>query len=155
MENPVVKAIILAVTIFMLGGVVAYSIWNYNTGTDATKAANKSIGNSITQMTEQTYAMYDNMEIKGSEVINAVKNFKEDGEAGKIGIKIATGENAQGTWYYNSFNSSKLTPVSTDISKLYDSSSGNSLFVNPNGTFKGTLQRDTNNTIRAIIFTQK
>jgi len=155
LESPVVKAIILAVTIFMIGGVVAYSIWNYNTGTDATKAANNRLGNSITQMEEQTYAMYDNIEIKGSEVINAVKNFKEDGEAGKIGIKIVTGENVAGTWYYNSFNSSKLTAVSTDISKLHDSSSGNVYFVNPNGIFKGTLQRDTNNTIRAIIFNQK
>lgn len=155
MENPVVKAIVLAVTMFMLGGVVLYSVMNYNTGTDATKAANKNISNSITQMTEQTYSMYDNMEIKGSEVINAVKNFKEDGEAGKIGIKVITGENSTGTWYYNSFTSSKLNPVSSDVSKLFDSSSGNNAFVNPNGTFKGTLQRDTNNAIRAIIFTQK
>lgn len=149
------EAIMLAVGLFLTAGLILIGLFAYNMGADAAKTATQDASSALTEMNENKYAMYENMEIKGSQVVNSVKRLKEDGVAGKIGIKIVTGENSTGTWYYNSFNSSKLSPSNADVAKIYDTSGGNNQYVNPNGTFKGTIERDANNTIRAIIFTQK
>ena len=155
MDGAVGKLLGLGVTLFFLAGAFIYGLVAYNQGADASKESNQETSSTLAAMKENKYEMYDNMEMKGSQVVNTVKKFREDGEGGKIGVKIVTNTNKSGKWYYNSFDAKALNPVTTNISELYDASGSNVAYVNPNGTFKGSIDRDANNTIRAIIFTQK
>ena len=159
MEQPIVKAIVIGFTIFLLVGVLAYGIISYNVGQDANKSSNQELNTIVTDMNEQKYLMYDNMQYSGSSLINSIKKLENDGKANKIAIHVKTGANPTGIWYYNQFSGENGTGQLTSgggeesVSKAYDTNNQQH-YINPSGTFIGKVLRDNNNSIRAIVFTQ-
>jgi len=98
--------------------------------------------------------MYDGMEIRGSEVVNVLRKFKDE----YIGIYVETKKNG-GLWYIHnvtpgSGNEAEIVSKSNEsISDTMNEESDE--YVNPNGVFIGSIARDENGRITALMFKQK
>jgi hypothetical protein len=106
-------------------------------------------------MSESQYTMYDGMEIRGSEVVNVLRKFKDE----YIGVCVKTKKNSSGTWYI--YNVTLSGGNDAEIGAESDKSISNTMdetsdeYVNPNGVFIGSIARDKNGRIAALIFEQK
>ena len=159
MDTPLVKGIVIGVSLFLLVAVLTIAIFAFNIGQDASKSSTQELSTISSDLNEQKYLVYDNMELQGSSVINSIKKLQTDGEAGKIGVQVKTLSNTGGTWYYGTFsgaNGSGTLAAGTATGQLantYDIN--NAEYINPGGKFVGSVVRDSNNAIRAIVFEQK
>lgn len=159
MDTPLVKGIIIGVSLFLLVAVLTITLFAFNIGQDSSKSATQELNTVNTDMKEQKLLVYDNMEMSGSQVMNSIKKMENDGKGNKIGIQVKTGANTGGVWYYNTFTGGDGTGTLTagngekTLSKAYDTSNQTN-YINPSGNFTGKILRDNNNTIRAVIFTQ-
>lgn len=113
-----------------------------------------NIGEINTQIMEGDVLKYDDMEVSGSEIIYAIKSFKED----YIGVQVITGKNSGGTWYgYNVSISSGVASIgaksSASLSQALNETSNE--YINTGGKFIGKVYRDANGTIAAVTFTQR
>ncbi len=101
------------------------------------------------EFAESNKLVYDNTMVSGSEVINAVKKFAGD----HVGVMVQTNK---GTCYYGyNFNqgTGELGTAST-LSIADATQSDNQNYINPYATFKGTVVRDSNDTITGLVFIQ-
>lgn len=153
MDQSLVKSIMVGAALFLTVAVLGIVVYAFNIGQDASKSGANKVNAITSDLNEQDYLLYDNLELSGSAVVNALKKLEADGKGEKIGVQVITGANASGTWYYGSFDGDKLTKTVDDFSKVY--TIGDNEYVNPSGKFKGSIKRDKNNMIRAIIFTQQ
>lgn len=159
MDTPLVKGIVIGVALFLLVAVLTIAIFAFNIGQDASKSSTQELNTITTDMNEQKYLVYENMELGGSSVTNTIKKMENDGAAGKIAVQVKTLTNTSGTWYYNTFSGSNGSGslslgANGDLKNTYDINNSNE-YINPSGKFMGTVLRDKNNAIRAIVFTQK
>lgn len=159
MDTPLVKGIVIGVALFLLVAVLTIAIFAFNIGQDASKSSTQELTTISTDMQEQKYLVYDNMELSGSSVSNTIKKLENDGKANKIGVHVKTLQNPNGTWYYNTFSGSNGSGSLSEgasgvLANTYDIKNSNE-YINPSGKFTGQVFRDKNNAIRAVIFTQK
>ncbi len=172
MDQPIIKGVLIGVGLFLLVGVLTIGIIAYNIGQDSSKSSTQELTSITTDMQEQKYLIYDNMELSGSSVMNAIKKMENDGNGQKISILVQTGSAAsyKDTWYYNTFSGGtppngvnigfgnggelqKGGTVETNLNNAYDVSAQQ--YINPTGQFRGYVYRDKNNAIRAVVFSQK
>lgn len=148
------KALLFGAALFIALALIAIAVNVFSPATEAAKTATTDFSSATTELKDQKYLIYDNTTISGSQVVNAVRKFQAEGEAGNVAINIKTGKNASGTWYYNNFSESAgiSTGGQTDTSKINKSTE--SEYVNPSGMFRATVKRDSNSVIRAIEFVQ-
>ncbi len=153
MENALKAILIGAVTVIVLV-VISLGFLILRQGQDTAKNAVNKIDNMNSQLAESDYTMYDGLEISGSEVANTIRKFKHD----YIAIKVITGRDTTGTWYIhegteNSGNVIVGTEKEFDLSNAIEPSKPT--YINPTGRFTGSVRRDDNGSVSAIIFTQK
>ena len=106
------------------------------------------------EMSESEFTMYDGMEVRGSEVVNVLNKYKND----YIGIQVKTKKNTAGDWYiYNVSIASGVATIGTASTNNISDTMNETLneYVNPNGSFMGSLVRDANGTVAALIFNQQ
>lgn len=153
MDNSLKAILIGAVTVIVLV-VISLGFLILRQGQDTAKNAVNKIDNMNSQLAESDYTMYDGLEISGSEVANTIRKFKHD----YIAIKVITGRDTSGTWYIHDGTESDGTVV-VGAEKIFDLSSATdpsaSTYINPTGRFLGSVMRDDNGSVSAIIFTQK
>ncbi|WP_028393929.1 hypothetical protein [Bacillus cihuensis] len=150
------KALFFGAGLFLTIGLITLFVMVYGSATEASKSAQTEFSGLQAELKDQKYLVYDNTKVSGSQVVNAVRKFKSEGEAGNIGVYIETGKNGNGTgtWYYSNASSvNNLAKASVDTSNLSDETNSN--YVNPSGMFNATIVRDSNNAIRAIKFVQE
>lgn len=154
MENSL-KAIIIGAGVVITMIVVSIGFILMRSGQNTALTYINKLDRISSELAESEFTMYDGNEISGSEVVNAIKKFKDE----HIGIMVKTKKNPGGTWYINEVSISSNKAEIRDsgnvgkISDLTDETSNK--YVNHKGVFMGEIIRDENGTIVGIIFTQK
>jgi len=153
MENSL-KAIIIGAGVVITMIVVSIGFLLMRSGQSTAQNAINRLDQISSEMSESEYTMYDGMEVSGSEVVNVLRKFKDE----YIGIQVETKKNG-GKWYIHnvtlsSGNEAEIVSTSTNsISDTMDEKSDD--YVNPNSVFTGSIARDENGRIAALIFKQK
>ncbi|MCM3317971.1 hypothetical protein M3603_15235 [Rummeliibacillus stabekisii] len=126
----------------------------FASSTEPAKSSTSDFNNLTTELKDQKYLNYDNTVVSGSQVVNAIRRFAAEGKNNDFGVKIVTGQ-GNSTWYYNTVSNSgdTLTTSTSPVSEI--SNTNSSQYVNPSGTFKANIIRDSNQVIRAIQFVQQ
>lgn len=101
------------------------------------------------EFAENDMMIYDQVNVSGNEVINAIKKF----EGKTLGVSVTT--NSEQVFYGYNFDvdTGELKQVSSNTynqSVTQESSS----YINPYGTFKGEVVRNENDVITGIVFVQ-
>lgn len=148
MENSL-KAILLAAGVVITLIVASIGFLLMRSGQNTAQVAMGKLGQMNVELKEHEYTMYDGTELSGNDVINALQRFKNE----YIGIQVITKKNSSGEWYIYNGSGDSLTTASGKISNTMDEKSNE--YINPNGKFTSKIERDSNGTIKAIIFTQK
>jgi len=149
------KALLFGAGLFLTIALITLFVIIYSTASDASKAAQNEFSGLQSELAEQTYLVYDNTKVSGSQVVNAIRKFQGQ----NIGILVQTGKDPKldgaGTWYIN--NASNIESLdSFSVGKLEDIvKERESFYINPSGTFTAKVERDSNQVIRAIKFSQQ
>lgn len=147
MENSV-RAIIIAAAIVITIALATIGFMVLSSGQDTARTALSKMGEMNTQLYESDYLMYDDKEVSGSEVVNALYKFREH----RLSIKVTTNRGAT-EYTYKIDADGDITTTGDDIANVTNEVSIK--YINPNGRFKGNIIRDKNAVITCITFTQK
>ncbi len=152
MENAT-KAILLGAGIVITLVLVSLGFLLLNGATGTVDTQLSDMESQKLQALEQKFTKYDGKTVNGSEVLNALQEFKDD----EICIRIDTSSPATPPTDYlvkldtdNSISSSGSTGSLSDVKDK-----SNDFYVNPSGKFEAEVLRDNNNTITGIEFVQK
>lgn len=149
MENSL-KAILIAAGIVITLAIVTVGFLVLNSAKQPANDALKKIDNFGQQMQESEFTKYEGADKSGRDVLNAIEQFKNE----PVGIQVKTNKDTGGKWYIHEVSGKKVnkSPTSNDISDAQDRFSDQ--YINPAGVFTGTVEKDDNGTIVAIIFDQ-
>ena len=89
------------------------------------------------------------MTVTGSEVVNVVKRFEDN----EVAVKVVTKKSTAFYGYSLDANNELQTTNVSSASKMQDLSSP--LYVNPSGSFVGSILKDANDVVTGICFTQQ
>lgn len=133
-----------AVILFFL---VVSQVFNlYKKASNIADAGGKKMDNMTILMDESDYTKYDGVQVKGADVIAAVKYF-QDGEPICINVQTATGN---AIFCYT--DESLTTKSEESIANCQRKGAAN--YINPNAKYIGKVERnETDNTIWGITFT--
>lgn len=154
MKESTSTALMFGAALFLVLALIGISVNVFSPATEAAKTATTDFSSATTELKDQKYLIYDNTSISGSTVVNALRKFQAEGKAGNIGIRVVTGKNTAGQWYYNGFSPATGIETTTGIQPTNVSVTTANEYINPSGMFKATIKRDTNQVIRAIEFIQ-
>ncbi len=154
MNENVLSFIKWAAGIVITLAIISIAFFVFSMAKDGTMESTKKIGDMNAQIAESDITIYDQQEVLGSEVVNAIRKFEED----YIGIRVVTGKDTAGTWYgYSGSVSSGVVTLSaaasSDLADAIDETDGQ--YINPNGKFVADVLRDANGAAVAIAFEQK
>lgn len=150
MENSL-KAILIGAGVVITLIVVSIGFMLMRSGQNTAQNAINQLGGINAEMSESQYTIYDGVELRGDEVVNVLRRFKDE----YIGIKIITNRDADGTWYINVVGDDGVITGKSSASISDTTDETDPKYVNRNGVFTGSLKRDANGTITALIFEQK
>lgn len=151
MDNSL-KGLLLAAGVIITCIVVGLAFYISREARDTANTGAGQISKMNAEFNESDKVMYDGLEVSGSEVINVVNKFKN--EALSVTVK-----NGKGT----SVSYGRTITITDGVGTLGSSStadikdaqvSTNGAYINPNGQFKGSVIRDSNNVIVGINFVQ-
>lgn len=155
-----------AITEFMrtVGGIlltiafIGFVVMLYALANDTGRASTNDWTSITSELNDHKFLNYDNTPTTGSQVVNAMRKFQGEADAGNIALQIKTGANKSGTWYHNSFggaNGQGNITIGGGVKETKNiNDSTNIEYVNPTGRFKSQIFRDTNSVVRAIVFEQ-
>ena len=149
MEDGIVKYIAIGVAVALIVGAAIFGINYMKQGKSVGTAGGKQMANIQAELSDAEFDAYDGVTVTGSEVINVVKKFEDDDVAVKVITKKTT---AFYGYSLDASNELQTTNVSS-ASKMQELSSP--LYVNPSGSFVGSILKDTNDVITGICFTQQ
>lgn len=152
MSGTVSTALKFGAALFLVLAIIGIAVNVFSPATEAAKVATTDFSSTTTELKDQKYLVYDNTTISGSQVVNALRKFKAEGEAGNIAVQVSTGSNGT-KWYYGSFDNDTVTVQKTYTTDNVNNSTSNE-YINPSGMFTATVKRDSNSVIRAIYFKQ-
>lgn len=153
MENST-KAIIIAASIVITLAIVTVGFLILKSGTDIASGSAKDLDVQARAIAEKKYTNYEDNDVSGSQVLDAIKQFRTD----YIGIQVITKKDTSGTWYLHDVSISSDvgevgSEVTFDLTDAKDETADE--YINPAGRFTGKIIRDVNDKICAIIFEQK
>lgn len=102
--------------------------------------------NMANTLQDSMFTDYEGSTIKGSQVQSLVSQYKSE----PVCVKVKTKTN---TTTYNYTDTTLSTKSTVLVTSVTDKSKSN--YINPNGDFECTIQRDENGTIKGITFTQQ
>lgn len=148
MENSL-KGLILAAGTIITCLIISLGFFIAREAKDSASNGTGQISKLNAEFLENDKLIYDSTEVSGSEVINAIRKFKNDA----MGIMVVTKKTT--TCYNYSIDEENATLSDSGI-KEYNAGTGadNSRFINPTARFTGRVLRDVNGTIIGIKFTQ-
>ncbi|WP_322906722.1 ABC transporter permease [Paenibacillus campi] len=158
--NNASAALKVAAGLFLTIALITIVVVLFISAQEATKTAQNNFSGIQKELDQTQYAVYDNTNISGSQVVSSLRKFKD--QAG-FGIKVMTGKNPTGIWYFNEVNTASSvdsveygtvssSKPSGSLADAMEQMSGN--YINPTGTFKSEIVRDRSNVVRALIFKQ-
>lgn len=155
MENAT-KAIIITASVLITMAIVSLGFFIFNSVKTPIDSGKDELDRIYKQLTESKYADYNNKTWSGTEVINAISKSKSAPEEG-VGICVITG--VGGTtytnWYvYDASDINNLSEATTSIDDAEDIFKTDK-YINPNGRFKAKVERNNNDKIASVTFTQQ
>ena len=148
MENSL-KGLILAAGVIITCVVVGLGFYIAREAKDTATNGAGQITMLNSEFSNNDKTIYDGITVSGSEVLNAIKKFKDE----EISVKVVT---SKSTTYYNySLDTSEKNIENKSTSSVTDAKKAASKnYINPNGKFEGEIIRDSNDYIIGICFTQ-
>lgn len=128
----------LGAAVLITIAVIAIAVALFTMGTDITKNSEGDIKGLNQVMVTKKFDAYNNIDVSGSNVINAIKMY---GETGSINVVVKTSGGTSTT--YNATNKYNITS-NTDAN-----------YINPVGTFSSVLTTNANGIVTTMTFTQK
>ena len=158
------RALLVAAGLFLTIALITLVVNLFGSAQDASKQAQNEFSAIQTELAEQTFLVYDNTKLSGSQVLNAIRKFKDKDS---FGLQVRTGKNVavgySGSWYHKIIDTAN--PNDPNYGQVLSSYPNGSLanatnendsdYINPSGKFKSSLIRDKSNAIRAIVFFQE
>ena len=151
------KALIMAAGVFLAIALITLAVVMFMSAEDATKSAQNKFTGVQTELSQTSFAVYDNTLVSGSQVLSALRKFSTEDQ---FGIQVNTGR-LSNVWYFNSINlatgaaygSVSATPPNGSLTSATDSSRAD--YINPQGSFVSQVIRDGSGVVHGLIFTQK
>lgn len=139
----------LVLTLLLIGIVFAI----FRTGRSTADSAQSELSSFNTTLMESKYTEYEGRTILGNEVVS----FLTTNANSEIAIQVITSSGSNKIYNYSSID---MSGAATDAEANNTAISaakkkGDATYINPNGKFECTLNRDANSTITGIIFTQQ
>lgn len=149
MGNVLRDWIIIGIIVLMTIGLV-YSVQKLNNQSqESVNIGSSKLTKLNSDLQDSDTAMYDGISISGSEVLNVIKNYSEE----KVSIKVVTKKST--TYYgYSVDAGNNLTTGATGSLKKAESITDNQ-YINPTGSFKGSILKDSNDVATCLVFTQE
>lgn len=160
------RALLFAAGLFLTIALIVMFVVMFVSAQDASKTAQNSFSDIQTELSATQFTIYDNTNVSGSQVVNALRKFYMKDQ---FGVIVVTGKdknknNKEGTLYTseNNYKEGFLNSLPTDhkyssykksITDVTNESSD--AYVNPSGKFKANIIYDDNNVVRLIKFEQK
>lgn len=161
MDSNIQKALWLGVGILFFVAVVSTGIFLFGKGKTLAESSGDQLDSMSKQLSEVEYSSYDNCEISGSDVLNAIKKYKASG--GEMIIVVKT--SYPSTTQYISSGTVNTTVLSTALSgktkTLTDQdikdagTKTTTTYINPLGSFYSQLIYDSNDAVKGITVVQQ
>lgn len=125
----------------------------YKTGKSTSDTAQNELSNFNTTLVESKYTDYEGRTVLGNEVIS----FLNTNANTEIAIQVVTASGSNKIYNYATIDmTGDPTDTQTNNTAIAAAKKkGDATYINPNGKFECTLNRDANSTITGIIFTQQ
>ena len=128
----------LGAAVLITVAAIAIAVALFGQGADIAKNSENDIKGISQVILSKKYDAYDNTEVSGSSVINAIRMY---GETGALDVNVRTRADRSGVTYNSSKKYAVTDPVSAD-------------YINPVGTFKSSLVINANGIVTQISFDQ-
>ncbi|NDL66381.1 hypothetical protein [Anaerotalea alkaliphila] len=161
MDSNIQKALWLGVGILFFVAVVSTGLFLFGKGKAVASSSGDQLDGMTKQLSEIEYADYDNVEITGNDVVNALRKYK--GEGGRFIIEVTTlnGTFAQyissgtvtGGILTSPMSALTLSIIEGSLKNAQSISHGS--YINPLGRFAVTLVYDKNRVVRGISAVQQ
>ncbi|MHA0855271.1 ABC transporter permease [Paenibacillus sp. CMAA1364] len=159
--NNASSALKVSAGIFLTIALITIVVVLFISAQEATKTAQSSFADIQTEMSQASFTVYDNTTVSGSQVLNALRKFKDKEQ---FGVEVRTGKNTTGSWYFERINTLN-NPGESDYGSVMNTGATGQItrasnesendYVNPSGKFEAQVVKDNSNVIRAITFKQK
>lgn len=154
MSKAVVTALEFAAGVILMAVLIAAAVFVFSPAAESAKSVSVDTTANTAELKEQKYLIYDNSVVSGSQVISALRKFESQATSNDLGLKVVTGKNPVGAWYYSEFDGTKVVNSSIqDLKNTVDTTHVD--YINPSGTFAAEVARDGNGVVRSITFTQQ
>lgn len=148
MENAT-KAILLGAGIVITLVLVSLGFLLLNGATGTVDTQLTDMESQKQQALEQKYTKYDDKTVNGSEVLNALKEFKDD----EICLRVITNRGTTDYYYTLGTNNVLGTGGTNDLGPTKEKTGDK--YINPSAKFEAEVRRDANDTITGIVFDQQ
>lgn len=153
MEEPVVKPINILATvggtllvITFLFGIIYLVVTKANGITN-------NITESVDNVEESKYTIYDGEEVTGSSVVNMIKTTSSSSD--DIYVLVKTKANTSGVYYVCDANNTRLSADAQRTLMKNARTKTNNNYITPTAKFYGEVIRNQNEAIVGIVFTQQ
>lgn len=134
------KIVEIAAIVSILVIVISISFLLANRGKNASDAVGARISSTNVKISESDKTKYDGEELSGADVINAIK-----GNASNVIVSVQTITGADGATLTREYSlDTDYSAVPSDVN-----------YINPNAVFSGAIERNSNDVITKIKFTQE
>lgn len=148
MENAT-KAILLGAGIVITLVLVSLGFLLLNGATGTVDTQLTDMESQKQQALEQKYTKYDGKTVNGSEVLNALKEFKDD----EICLRVITNKATTDYYYKLKSDNALESGGSDDLGPAKEKTENQ--YINPSAKFEAEVVRDSNDTITGIVFDQQ
>lgn len=158
MDNNINKALWLGVGILFFIAVVSMGLGILNKSSEIAQLQSKELNKIQENLANSKFSTYDNQTVSGSQVINAIKNLRD--EKDRISIQVITKKSTKmylsDAIFYDDevelLSSKSNKEIEQSIKYARDETKEN--FINPVAEFDSQIRKDKNGVISGIIFTQ-
>lgn len=134
------KIVEISAVMFVLVIVISISFLLANRGKNASNAVGDRISSTNVKISESDKTKYDGEELSGADVINAIKS-----NASNVIVSVQTITGADGATLTNEYS----------LDTNYSAVPSDANYINPNAVFSGAIERNSNDVITKIKFTQE
>lgn len=137
-----VKIFLVVVAVILVGVIIAWSTGVFKDKRNDLNEGTDRINKAISTMAEFDLLTYDDGSITGSTLVDLVERVRKEGLEISVIVKTNANSEKDGVTY-----TSTETP-DFQTSKIDDN------YINPNGIFEGSVERNANGVIKSLTFIQ-
>jgi hypothetical protein len=148
------KGLLLAAGTIITCIVVSLGFYIAREARDTAASGAGSISKLNSEFNDNDKTMYEGLAVSGSEVLNVITKFSSEDICIRVET-IASGNNGNYAYYLHKLSTGYVLGDASDVDISQAKDQTNINYINPNATFHGSVQRDSNNVITCITFIQK